>query len=123
MTQIDDVFYDVASRWAINDTRILMNVMSHCGFVDTPVTKLKNTFPYRFEIPGRLTAATWTMWKIVLTGPKNGHWTFTAADDDIYIALYFSDERDFVWAKMIAGDDDRPEDGWVPDEMIMAACK
>ena len=123
MTQIDDVFYDVASRWAINDTRILMHVMSHCGIVDTPVTKLKNTVPYRFEIPGRLTAATWTMWKIVLTGPKNGHWTFTAADDDIYIALYFSDDRDFVWAKMIAGDDDRPEDGWVPDEMIMAACK
>lgn len=113
--------HDIAEGWAINDTRILTKVMSERGFVDIPVTKLKNALPYRFEIPGRLTAATWTMWKIVLTGPNHGHWSFTAGPDDRYIALYFSDHRDFVWAKMIAGDDDRPDDGWVPVEMIEAA--
>ncbi len=124
MTQIDDVFYDIAEGWAINDTKILMKVMSEHGFVDDmSVTKLKNALPYRFQLPGRLTAATWTMWKIVLTGPCHGKWAFTSSADEEFIAFYFSDERDFVWAKMIAGNDDRPEDGWVPDEMIVASCK
>lgn len=124
MTQLDDVLYDIADHWAINDTKILTKVMSEHGFVDDlPVTKLKNALPYRFQLPGRLTAATWTMWKIVLTGPCHGKWTFTSGADDEYIAFYFADHRDFIWAKMIAGNDDRPEDGWVPDEMIVASCK
>lgn len=112
---------DLAERWAINDTRVLTVLMKECGYDNVPVTKLKNALPYRFEIPGRLTDATWTMWKIVLNGPKNGSWSFTAGPDDSYIAFYFSDHRDFVWAKMIAGNDDRPEDGWVPEDMILAA--
>lgn len=121
MARIDDVLYDIADGWAINDTKILTKVMSEHGFVDTPVTKLKDAFPYRFELPGRLSAATWTMWKMVLTGPGHGSWTFTSSADEDFIAFYFSDERDFIWAKMIAGNDDRPEDGWVPEEMILAA--
>lgn len=119
MTELYGVM-DLAEGWAINDTRILTVVMKERGFVDVAATKLKN-LPYRFEIPGRLTAATWTMWKIVLTGPNHGSWTFTSGPDDSYIALYFSDHRDFVWAKMIAGDEDRPDDGWVPEAMILAA--
>ena len=122
MTRIDNVLYDLADGWAINDTAILMKVMSERGFVDMPVTKLKNALPYRFELPGRLSAVTWTMWKIALTGPGHGSWSFTSGADEEFIAFYFSDERDFVWAKLVAGNDDRPEDGWVPDEMIVASA-
>ena len=118
MTAIRD-WHMTGHRIAINDTRALTAFMSQRGYVDVPVSRvLRRNFPYRFELPGRLTGATWTMWKMIASGQINGEWTFTAADDDSYIAFYFKNATDCAYARMISGDDDKPADGWVPEDLF-----
>lgn len=58
------------------------------------------------------------MWKIAASGQIRGRWSYSSAPDDSYIALYFENENDMVFARLVAGNEDLPEDGWVPLELL-----
>ncbi len=116
---------------AINDTRALTKFMRLAGFHDGEfydndgkqhfksgkIKALRNVFPHRFDMPERLSGACWTMWKMVASGQIHGNWTFTVLDDDTAIRFYFTDAKDCAYARLIAGNDDRPDDGWVPESL------
>lgn len=108
---------------AINNTRVLGDAMIRAGYADISVGELKKTYPFHFVFPERLAVACWTMWKIAASGQMRGSWSYTSRWGDGCIIFYFQHETDFAYARLIAGDDDRPEDGWVPEEMILAVSQ
>lgn len=96
-------------RWAINSSEQLDLLIVKSGWI----AEFK-TLQHHFELPGRFSSAMWTMWKIVLSRQVRGKWSFDGADDNSYVAFYFENDNDLIFCRLLAGNDDLPNDGWVP---------
>lgn len=110
----DDLYKDLG-RLVIFNFDELMTLAKDYGYVDD-WSDLEHTF----VMEGVISNAMWTMWKIVLSGQVTGKWSVTSSSLNGHkITFYFENEHEAIYSRLIAHNDDRPEDGYVPNEMIM----